>query len=89
MMVSVEAVLLPLLSDAGVVAEQVIGVVPAQLRSTLPLKPLTEARLMVSVPVFAPALTLTGTMVVSGTSVKSDCGFASGPLLLRLNSDGA
>lgn len=78
-----------MLRDTGVAGEQVTGVVPAQLRSTLPLKPLTEAMLMVSVPVFAPPLMLTGTMVELGTREKSANGFAIGLPPFNVYSDGA
>jgi hypothetical protein len=68
------ALLLPLKLGFGEM-EQLMGSTAAQLRFTVPVKPLTEATLMVSVPLLAPPLMLMGTMVVLGTRVKSASGF--------------
>ena len=46
-----------------------------QLRFTAPLNPFTDARLMTSVALPGPPMTLMGRMVESGTSVKSKTGF--------------
>jgi hypothetical protein len=66
---------------------QLSGRAATQARLTAPEKPLTEETLMVSVPLLAPPLTLTGTMVVLGTSVKSALGFAIEPF--SVYSEGA
>jgi len=79
-------VALPLLVRVGLGATwQVTGLVAAQVRLTVPVKPLTEATLRVSVPLL-PAVT--GTMVVLGISEKSESGLENGLPLLRVTAEG-
>ena len=83
MMVRVSGEVLP----AERVAEEVtlqVTVVAVQVKATAPANPLTEERLMVSVP---GVLAVTGTIVVSGTMEKSESGLEMG--LASVTADGA
>ena len=83
-MVSVSGEVLPGESVAEELTEQVTGFpvgVGAQVKLTAPANPLTEERLMVSVPEPPEA---TGTMVVSGTMEKSERGLEIAPPLLSV-----
>ena len=79
-MASVAVELLWLVSAGCGEIVQVKGVVAAQVRSTVPVKPLTEATLIVSLLLLVPELMLMGTMVVSGISEKSESGLEMGLL---------
>jgi len=74
-MVSVDVPLPALARVTGLEMEQVTPVAAVQVKFTAPLKPFTDARLMVSVALL-PAVT--GTMVVFGVSVKSESGLETG-----------
>jgi hypothetical protein len=69
------------LSEDGM--EQVTPVAALQLRLTVPLKPFSEATLIVAVPSLPAA---TGTIVLDGTSEKSASGFRIG--LLSVKAEG-
>jgi len=88
-MVSVAVVLVPLLRVGAVGAiEQVTPAAAVQVRFTAPLKPFTEARLIVAVPLLAPPLTLMGTIVLCATSEKSESGFEIGLSLFSVTAEG-
>jgi hypothetical protein len=83
-MVRVSGEVLPAESVAEEFTLQVTGFpvgVGAQVKLTAPANPLTEDRLIVSVPEL-PAVT--GTMVVSGTMEKSESGLEMAPPLLSV-----
>jgi hypothetical protein len=83
LMVRVSGVVAPLVRVAEEVTEQVT-VWPAQVKVTAPLNPLTEVRLIVSVP---GLLLVTGTRVVSGTIEKSESGLEMALPLFSVNDE--
>lgn len=81
---------LPPLERVGLAAAaQVSGEVAEQVSATAPVNPLVEVRLRVSVPVAAEdELAVTATMVLAGTSVKSESGLEMTLPLFSVTADG-
>jgi len=84
--VSVALEVPPLLRVAEEGREQVTPADAAQLRLNVPANPLTDARLMVVVPLL-PAVT--GTLDELGIRVKSESGLAIAPPLFSVKAEGA
>jgi len=84
--VSVALEELPLLRVAEDGREQVTPADAAQLKLRVPANPLTDAKLMLVVPLLP---TVTGTLDELGMRVKSERGLAMAPPLLSVNAEGA
>ncbi len=88
-MVRVEEAELLLLRVGFGEMEHVRGAAAAQPMLTVPVKPLTDAALMTSVPLPVEPLVAMGTMAVLGTSEKSASGFEMELPLERVVAEGA
>jgi hypothetical protein len=73
------------LSEVG--AEQVKGASTEHVKFTPPLKPFADTRLITTLPPLPPPA-VTGTIVVSGTSVKSESGLDTELGLVIWTADG-